>query len=79
MTSLCERDNWIEPRLESKLPLTFTKLLGLGQMGTGWIADHYTQASASLLPMLCFGIIACYGFAWKGLFARDMIRRPSRH
>jgi len=48
-------------------------------MGMGWIADHYTQASASLLPMLCFGIIACYGFAWKGLFARDMIRRPSRH
>jgi len=45
---------------------------GLGPMGMGWIADHYSQATASLLPMVCFGIIACYGFAWKGLFARDM-------
>jgi FHS family L-fucose permease-like MFS transporter len=45
---------------------------GLGPITMGWIADHYGMADGFLLPLFCFSFIACYGFAWKSLFARDM-------
>lgn len=45
---------------------------GLGPITMGWIADHYGMGDGFLLPLVCFSFIACYGFAWKNLFARDM-------
>jgi FHS family L-fucose permease-like MFS transporter len=29
----------------------------------GWIADHYSTATAYLVPVLCFGVVVWYGIS----------------
>jgi FHS family L-fucose permease-like MFS transporter len=37
----------------------------------GWIADRYSMRLGFIMPLACFVFIACYGFSWRRLYARE--------
>ena len=41
-------------------------------MFMGWLADKYSMGIGFVMPLVCFGFIAAYGFGWRLLFNRDM-------
>ena len=41
-------------------------------MFMGWLADKYSMGIGFVMPLVCFGFIAAYGFGWRRLFSRDM-------
>ena len=43
----------------------------------GAVADHYDMSRGFIVPMFCFALIACYGFAWTKLSgAQSLHARP---
>jgi FHS family L-fucose permease-like MFS transporter len=34
---------------------------------TGWVGDHYNMSVGFVIPMICFGVVALYGFLWSKL------------
>ena len=38
----------------------------------GRIADHYSMRAGFIMPLVCFGFIAGYGFTWRWWFAHDL-------
>jgi FHS family L-fucose permease-like MFS transporter len=39
----------------------------------GAVADHYDMSRGFIVPMVCFALIACYGYAWPRLSQADSL------
>lgn len=43
----------------------------------GAVADHYDMSRGFVVPMFCFALIACYGYAWTKLSGAESLHAPA--